>query len=243
MKPRWIASLVAGAVVTIASITALTGHVPAAAGPVGGIDPADFTSPVANPYFPLMPGTVLHYRGSEDGEHFRERVAVMSSTKTILGVETTVLLDVLRRADGSLAEKTHDWYADDNHGNVWYFGEQTATYDRHGHVQSREGSWQAGVDGATPGTVMPSPPTVTDAYRQEFRKGEAEDQAWIVQRGKTVKVPAGTYRHVVKTLEWSRLEPGVVSVKVYAPDVGIVAERDLSGGSETFRLTSVTRPG
>jgi hypothetical protein len=154
-----------------------------------------------------------------------------------------VVRDVLRRTDGSVAEKTHDWYADDNHGNVWYFGEQTATYDRHGHVQSREGSWQAGVDGATPGTVMPSPPTVTDAYRQEFRKGEAEDQAWIVQRGKTVKVPAGTYRHVVKTLEWSRLEPGVVSVKVYAPDVGIVAERDLSGGSETFRLTSVTRPG
>ena len=42
------------------------------------------------------------------------------------------MLDMLRRLDGSVAEKTHDWYAADNDGNVWYFGEATATYDRHG---------------------------------------------------------------------------------------------------------------
>ena len=39
-------------------------------------------------------------------------------TKRIQGVTTTVVSDVLRRADGSLAEKTRDWYAPNNAGNV-----------------------------------------------------------------------------------------------------------------------------
>src|SRR5262245_41750466 len=72
------------------------------------IDPGNFSSPVANPYFPLTVGKVFVYRGSEDGEHFRERVEITGGTKMILGVKTKVVLDVLRRADGSLAEKTHD---------------------------------------------------------------------------------------------------------------------------------------
>ena len=176
------------------------------------------------------------------GERFREWVTVTHSTKTILGVTTTVIRDVLRRAGGSLAEKTHDWYADDNAGNVWYFGERTATYDRHGHVRSREGSWQAGVDGATPGTIMPADPHPTDAYRQELYRMHAEDQAWIVQRGFRVKIPYGTAKHVVKSFEWSRLEPDVISMKLYSPGLGIVKEQDLSGGNERFVLVAASGP-
>ena len=203
------------------------------------IDPGDFTTPVANPYFPLTAGKVLIYRGSEDGAHYREVVTITHDTKMILGVKTTVIRDVLRRADGSLAEKTHDWYADDNAGNVWYFGEQTATYDRHGNVKSREGSWQAGVDGAVAGTIMPAHPRPTDAYRQEYLAGHAEDQAWIVRRGYRARVPFGTVKHVVKTFEWSRLEPDVISMKLYAPGLGIVKEHDMSGGNEAFALAAV----
>jgi hypothetical protein len=204
------------------------------------IDPGNFTSPVANPYFPLTPGKVLHYRGSEDGVHYFERVTITDKTKTILGVTTTVILDVLRRADGSLAEKTHDWYADDNTGNVWYFGEDTATYDRQGHVKSREGSWEAGVDGARAGLIMPAHPKVTDAYRQEFLAGQAEDQAWIVERGFSVTIPYGTVQHVVRSFEWTRLERNVISMKLYAPGLGIVREMDKSGGNERFELVGVT---
>jgi hypothetical protein len=204
------------------------------------VDPGNFTSPVPNPYFPITPGKVLHYRGSEDGVHYRERVEIADTTKTIQGVTTTVVLDVLRRADGSLAEKTHDWYADDNSGNVWYFGENTATYDRHGHVRSREGSWEAGVDGARAGLIMPAHPAVTDAYRQEFLAAQAEDQAWIVERGFSVTTPYGTMQHVVRSFEWTRLERNVISLKLYAPGLGIVKEMDKSGGNEQFELVAVT---
>jgi hypothetical protein len=204
--------------------------------------PAQFDHPRANPYFPLRPGTVSRYRGSEDGEHFREKVTVTFRTRTIQGVTTTAVRDVLRRADGTLAERTTDWYAADDGGNVWYFGERTATYDEQGHLDSREGSWQAGVDGAVAGTVMPADPKPTDAYRQEYLRRHAEDQAWIVQRNGRVRVPYGHLAHVVRTFEWTRLEPRVVSEKIYAPGLGIVRERDVAGGNERFALVSVRHP-
>jgi len=203
------------------------------------VDPGDFDHPVPNRYFPLHPGTVSRYRGTEDGARYRERVVVTHRTRSVQGVTTTVVRDVLRRADGSLAERTRDWYAPDDAGNVWYFGEATATYDRHGHLESREGSWQAGVRGAEAGTIMPADPRPTDAYRQEFRRDHAEDQAWIVQRNAVTTVPYGRLDRLVRSFEWSRLESGVVSLKLYAPGLGIVREKDMSGGTESFVLVSV----
>jgi hypothetical protein len=215
------------------------------AGDVAGsavFDPGRFARPVTNAYFPLAPGTVTRYRGTDEGEHLRERVEITRRTRVVEGVRTRVVLDVLRRADGSLAEKTHDWYAADDRGNVWYFGERTATYDESGHLESREGSWEAGVHGARPGLVMPADPHPTDAYRQELFRGHAEDQAWIVQRNAVTRTPMRRFHHVVRSLEWSRLEPGVVSVKLYGRGVGIIREQDLSGGNETFEVVSAVRP-
>lgn len=233
---------------TVAALSPLTGGsaappaAPSGAGPAATPAASAFERPVTIPYFPLVPGTVAVLHGREDGRHFRERVVVTHRTRTIQGVRTRVVRDVVRRHDGSLAERTRDWYATDEAGRVWYFGEATATYDRRGHLVDREGSWQAGVDGAVAGTIMPVRPRATDAFRQEFRRGEAEDQAWVVQRGAVVTTPAGRFDRVVRAFEWSRLEPDVVSTKFYAPGVGLVLERDVAGGNEVFRLVRLHRP-
>ncbi len=87
---------------------------------------------------------------------------------------------------------------------------------------------------------MPAEPQPTDAYRQEFWRGHAEDQGWIVDRNGHTTVPAGSYDHVLRGYEWTRLEPGVVAMKLYAPGIGIVKEKDVAGGNEEFRLVSVT---
>ena len=232
---RVAAGVVAALVAGLASGSAAAGTHPVASASSG------FEHPGRNVYFPLVPGTVSRYRGSADGERFRETVTVTRRHRTIQGVRTTVVLDVLRRLDGTLAERTHDWYATDDFGNVWYFGEATATYDRHGVLVDREGSWQSGVRGGRRGIVMPASPRPTDAYRQELDRGNAEDQAWIVQRGMRVTVPFGVVHHGLRSFEWSRLEPGVLSVKIYAPGLGIVRERDVAGGDERFELVSVVR--
>lgn len=238
-------------VIVLAGAIAVTGGVHAVAGAVadhpkspaadGTVRAAAFDQPRQNPWFPLRPGTVTVLRGTDDGEHLRERVRVTHRHKTIDGVRTTVVRDVLRRADGTLAEKTADWYAADNEGNVWYFGERTATYDDQGRLESREGSWQAGVRGARAGLIMPADPHPTQAYRQEYFRGHAEDQAWIVSARAHVRTPLKRFREAVRSFEWSRLEPGVMSVKFYGRGVGIVRERDIAGGNETFAVVAVHR--
>ena len=204
-----------------------------------GSNPADFSSPVANPYFPLKPGTVFVYRGSEGRQQLVEHLRVTHDTKTIQGVQTIVISDVLH-ANGRLAEATHDYYADDNGGTTWYFGEQTATYDKHGHVKSREGSWLAGRNGGVAGIIMPAHP---EADRRlpagvpvEPRRGPGVDRA---EQRTACACPYGRLDHVVRSYEWTRLEPNVVSLKLYAPHLGIVMEKDVAGGSEFMQLVAV----
>jgi len=116
----------------------------------GKLDPASFSAQVDNPWFPLKPGTVYRYRGSKDGKPAFEVLRVTDRVKRILGVPNVVIDDRLY-LDGKLAEVTTDWYTQDRRGAVWYFGEKTATLSPTGKLQSREGSFQAGVDGARPG--------------------------------------------------------------------------------------------
>ena len=237
---RTIAAVAAGSAVALL-VTGSAGSAPPHAAP-GNPEPGLFAQPGTNPYFPLTPGLVTRLRGTDEGEHYRETVTVTARHRTIVGVETTVVDDVVRRADGTLAEKTRDWYATDQDGNVWYFGEDTATYDEQGNLEDREGSWEAGVDGAVAGIIMPADPRPSQAAYMEFARGEAEDQAWVVQRLPFVVTPGGRQESIVRTLEWSRLEPDVVSMKFYARDLGIVEEKDIAAGDEHFWLVSYTVP-
>ncbi len=236
MRTRWIATIVtAGLLVTWLAVGSASG------GTSGGVDPADFMNPLPNGYFPLVPGTSTGTAGRKNDERFRERVVVTDRTREVAGVATTVIVDVLK-VDGLLVERTKDWYAAANDGTVWYFGEDTAEYDESGQVISTEGSWEAGVDGAEAGIMMPAVPVPAVAYRQEYYKGHAEDQGWVVERNAQVTVPYGHLEKTVRTLEWSRLEPRVVVVKFYAPGLGLVFERVLSGGAERLELVQVTPP-
>src|SRR4051795_11122281 len=136
--------------------------------------PSDFGPSVTNPLFPLKPGRTLVYTGTKDRKKARDTFTATPRTKVIDGVTTRVVEDRLY-LNRVLEERTSDYYAQDTCGNVWYFGEDTATLDRNGHVTSTEGSFHAGVDGAEPGLFMEEAPTVGRRFRQEWLSGEAED--------------------------------------------------------------------
>jgi hypothetical protein len=200
-------------------------------------DPGDFVRVIDNPYLPLRPGTTLIYKGVSDGEREVTRVNTTDRTKEILGVTATVVRDQVF-VDGELAEDTFDWFAQDRLGNVWYLGEETAEYED-GKVVSREGSWEAGVDGAQPGVIMLGGPRVGDAYRQEFYKGEAEDVARVIELHESVDVPYGSFDDVLVTEDRNQLEPKLLEHKFYARGVGVVLERLVEGGEEVLRLVEV----
>jgi hypothetical protein len=202
------------------------------------IDPADFVDTVDNPYFPLTPGARLVYEGHSEGEREVVTIEVLSETKEILGVTCVVVKDAVEAA-GELKELTFDWYAQDADGNVWYFGETTEEYEG-GKVVTRAGSWEAGVDGALPGVIMPADPEVGLAYTQEHYPGEAEDKGKVIAVGGSITVPFGSFEDVVVTRDWTPLEPGVREQKTYAPGIGVVFEEVVRGDAGVLRLVEAT---
>jgi hypothetical protein len=121
-------------------------------------------------------------------------------------------------------------------------GEDTKEYED-GKVSSTEGSWEAGVNGALPGIIMPAHPAVGLAYTQEHLAGEAEDKGEIVALDQRVNVPAGTFEGVVVTEDWTPLEPKVREHKYYASGLGVVFEEIVQGGEGVLRLVQIRLAG
>ncbi len=191
---------------------------PAAYAPV--INPADFVAGVNNPYFPLTPGTTFIYERQTAEGLERVEFAVTHRTKVILGVTCIEVRDIAI-LNGVLIEDTLDWFAQDQAGNVWYFGENTHELED-GLIVNIDGTWTGGVDDAQPGIIMPAQPAVGDFYRQEFSLDNAEDLAEVLSRTEAVSVPFGSFTNCVKTEDITPLSPDAIENKYYAPGVGQV---------------------
>jgi hypothetical protein len=246
---------IATALVTVAAAACGGGKSESASPPTGGttsggaastlpqgsepfmVDAAAFTTEIDNPYWPMKPGNHWVYRETNaEGDVQRNDVLVTNKTKTIMGIEAVVVHDTVTQR-GQLTENTFDWYAQDSQGNLWYLGEDTTEYEN-GKVKTKEGSWEAGVDGALGGVVVPAHPRAGLSYREEYYKRHAEDGAEILALNARVKVPSGTYDQALQTRNFSSIEPNVVEEKFYAPGVGVVLEITISGGSDRSELIS-----
>ena len=213
---------------------------PTGADPVS-LDPANFSADITNPYWPMKPGTRWIYRGVEQGESPQDIVivATTSTKKLANGITARVVRDTAR-SEGQIVEDTVDWYAQDSEGNVWYMGEQTAEFEN-GKVVSRAGSWEAGKDGAMPGIMIPAQPQVGQRYRQEYKKGDAEDNGEVLAMNNLVEVKAGQYRRTLVTMDTSTIEPDVVEFKFYAPNVGPLLALDIAGGAAREELVKIEK--
>jgi hypothetical protein len=204
------------------------------------LDPADFVRTIDNPYWPMAPGSRWVYRAVDaDGSRQRVEVRVTNQTKTVIGITATVVHDRVTEG-GEIVEDTTDWYAQDKWGGLWYLGEDTTEFEN-GEPVSKAGSWEAGVDGAQAGLIIPPSPEVGMSYRQEFYAGEAEDLGRILSLDELVEVPFGSYDEVLMTRDWTPLEPDVLEHKFYAKGVGPVLELGLSGGVGREELIRFTR--
>jgi hypothetical protein len=207
------------------------------------LDPADFTTRIDNPYWPMSPGSRWVYRET-DSEGAKQRVVVTVTRKTkriANGIEARVVHDVVTE-DGQPVEVTDDWYAQDSKGNVWYLGERTTEYEN-AKPKTTAGSFEAGVDGAQAGIIMPGDPKPGLTYRQEYYRGEAEDKAEIVSLDEQAEVPYGHFRNVLMTKDLNPLEPKILELKFYARGVGPVLAVGVSGGSDREELVGYSRGG
>ena len=231
---------VAAAVLLLAGCGGGSSSLPQGSEPVE-LDPADFSTTIDNRFWPMEPGTRWTYREvDEDGTELRVVVTVSSATKEIAnGVVARVVRDTVSE-DGVLVEDTFDWYAQDADGNVWYLGEETAEFED-GEAATRAGSFEAGVDGAEAGVVMPAEPEPGLAYRQEYYEGEAEDSGEVLSVSEQAEVPAGHYTGALLTKDTVGIEPDVLEYKLYAPGVGPVLALGISGGGGREELVKVEK--
>lgn len=232
-------------------VAALTGALGAGCGPDQATTPAfsnsqlptfpsdagGFVSRIDNPYLAFAPGRVFHYRSETADGVETNVVEVTNQTRRILGITATVVHDQ-GYLDGALVEDTFDWYAQDTLGNVWYLGEDSRQIEN-GVVVGTEGSWEAGVNGASAGLIMLAQPKVGTQYQQEFAAGVAEDMAKVLSLSATAEVVYGAFTGCLKTEEWSPLEPGAREQKFYAPGVGLVLELEPRGGGVRNELTAI----
>ena len=213
------------------------------------IDPANFVTGVDNQYMPLVPGQTFHYLNTiTEGTTTTEQdiaLTTMLDTKVILGVTCVVVHDlVTMHGTNTILEDTYDWYAQDKDGTVWYFGEDTKSYDNGVGPANTEGSWEAGVNNAKPGIVMHGHPEdhINVVYRQEYLPGVAEDKAEVLSVLESATVPYRTepFTNCVMTKDYSDIEPDVVEHKYFAPGIGQVRTVTVQGGTEEEVLVNIT---
>ncbi len=249
MKHRTIATSALAAVGVVAAVVAVAAPSGTSGNPLPQgseavtLNPADFSTNITNPYWPMRPGNTWVYRATDTkGGVEKVVVRVTNETKVIAnGITARVILDTVT-VKGQPREVTKDWYAQDRAGNIWYLGEYVTNYEN-GKVVDHDGSFEAGVDGAQPGIAMPANPTPGMTYRQEYYKGFAEDRAAVVTVGKEqVQVPYGFFnRKVLMTRDLVPLEPKVQELKFYARGVGPLLSVHTDGDGGRAELVKFTR--
>lgn len=226
-------------------------------------DKDNFDNPliIDNEFFPLVPGTTFIFKAETPDGCEEDHFTVTGDTKDITIDGETIAVRVIQdlayedaACDGAdpadLHEKTFDWHAQDDFGNVWYFGEETFNCQGEGNCVLGGGSWEAGKDvqdtgaNAKPGVFMLAEPTTGDSYRQEEYVGFAEDFGKIMGKNATVRLRRddaylpGEFEDCLVTKEWNGLDPGSVEQKYYCPGIGLVLVNELSGGKTVrFELT------
>jgi hypothetical protein len=200
----------------------------------------NFSAPtrVDNPWHPLVPGTQYVYEGRSNRGlgplPHRVIFTVTGLTKSVDGVDTMLLYDRDLDRD-KLAEAEITFFAQDDDGNVWNFGEYPEEYAEDGSFDGAPSSWLSGSGDARAGILMRGDPQPgTSSYKQgSAPKIGFGDTAKVLGYRKRECVPVGCYDHVLVVDETNPLAPGDGhQLKYYASRVGNISVAPGRGGKE-----------
>jgi len=197
-------------------------------------DPTD----IDNPYAPLTEQHKCVLRGQEDGERVKVVRTLLNRTKTFRINGDNVRAAVIEDRDfenGELVERTLDYFAQDDHGTVWYLGEDVDSYEN-GKVVGHGGAWLFGKDTDKMGVEMPAHPRVGTRWRHERVPGITHESDKVVAVLDKATVRGKTYHDVVKVREHTRPDDEI-EFKLYAPGVGNIQELPPDGRTGLVRCS------
>lgn len=214
------------------------------------IDDCQFKTVGMNPYFILRPGYQLILESEEE-----------RSVETVLCKTKTINLDGRRIKTRVYEERAMEWDADDEEwvtveislnwfaickktNDVYYFGEWSRDceegFDENDECCDEEdrcgnevttGSWEAGVDGAMPGIMMPGTFLLGAKYFQEIAPPAAVDRGENAAMGLDVDVAAGQWSDCVRIFDTNPAEGGDAcgedDAKTYCYGVGLVQDQEM----------------
>jgi hypothetical protein len=206
-----------------------------------------FSKPLAvdNRMFPLVPGAEFTYHGTiMEGGETKDHSVVFTVTdlvKTIGNVRTVVAWDRDFR-EGGLQEQELAFFAQDDQGNVWNFGEYPEEYDS-GKFTGAPSTWIRGVAGAYGGIHMLSQPRVGMQYREGLIPAIQFDDVSLVSRnGQTNCMSGRCYHHVLVVDETSPNDPtSGHQIKYYAPGTGLIRVGARGGDTQEFLTLASVR--
>lgn len=189
------------------------------------IDKAALRNTGHNTYFILDPGHTVTLEGNEGQIRVQVIIKVLDQTEMVDGVNCRVV-EERESKNGKIVEISRNFFAiDPATNNIYYFGEDVDNYGPDGRVRDHSSAWRSGVNGARFGMIMPGQAAVGQKYYQEQAEAdEAMDRAEHISISETMESPAGRLTNCLKTEESSPLEPGHVSVKMYAPGIGMIRD-------------------
>lgn len=229
-----------------ASGTPSASATPAPSGSVAQPAGGPFSAPLAvtNPLFPLAAGSQFTYEGKivdSDGSHEHSVIfTVTDLVKHVDGTETVVALDQ-DYLEGQLQEQELAFFAQDNAGNVWNFGEYPEEYDN-GRLSGAPSTWIRGAGGAYGGMHVLSQPRIGMQYREGLVPAiQFDDVSKVTGVSQRTCEKAGCYNSVVVVDETSPNDPtSGHQIKYYAPGTGLVKVAAKDGDTQEFlELASV----
>jgi hypothetical protein len=159
---------------------------------------------------------------------------VTGLTKKIEGVDAIVLFDRdINR--NKLLEAEITFFAQDDDGNVWNFGEYPEEYAEDGSLEGAPSTWLSGTLDARAGILMRGDPRPgTPSYMQgSAPKIGFGDTAKVLRYQKKQCVQVGCYENVLVVDETNPLDPGDGhQLKYYADGVGNISVAPGKGGKE-----------
>jgi uncharacterized membrane protein YkoI len=245
---RWRATLVAGAVLTVAGFALAGGAV---AGEIKdeprwkhgkdysslkdwNLKGENIVPHGVNPlYYPIVPGHKhVHERPDHPDGKYRKETVVLDATEDFdiagIGKFKTAVVQEEEYLDGVLTQRALNWFALDKTTNsVYAFGEVSWEINEEGKPIFH-GTWRAGdPDGdgvAEPGLLMPGTFTIGGRYLFDGSQSGAYGGSENMEAGIEITVPAGTFKNCVRVREQGLLELNDITDKIWCPVVGVVLD-------------------
>ena len=199
---------------------------------------------VTNKFLPVPPGTTFTLSGTVGANPHTVIFTVTELTKVVNGVRTQVLWD-RDIQEGALLEEELAFWAQDDFGNVWLFGEYPEEHAEDGTI-SAPSTFLAGNQESKAGILMRANPKVnTSPYKQaEAPSVEFLDVAQVFAENQSTCVPTGCYDGVLVVDEHdpNQQPQDGHQFKYHAPDVGIIQVTARGGEDPETLVATEHRP-